>query len=83
MRGILLPAVGISADTAAASASGKYSATLITVVGMTENTEGKGAETTDEGVLSPGTTATGGGTSIGTTEADVTDGREQKLPKAD
>lgn len=31
----------------------------------------------------PGSTATGPGTSIGTTEADVTDGREQKLPKVD
>ena len=43
------------------------------------------ADTTDEGVLSPGSTATGGGTTepdldpaeVGTTEADVTDGREQ------
>jgi len=39
-----------------------------------------------EDVLSPGSTATGSGTSMGeegTTEADVTDGRDQKLPKAD
>ena len=54
--------------------------------------EDRTANTVD-GALSPGTTATGGGTSmggnetepdpgeIGTTEADVSDGREQKLPK--
>ena len=32
-----------------------------------------------DGVLSPGSTATG----AGTTEADVSDGREQKLPRID
>ena len=37
------------------------------------------AEETDNGVLSPGSTATG----AGTTEADVSDGREQKLPRID
>ena len=36
-------------------------------------------EETDNGVLSPGSTATG----AGTTEADVSDGREQKLPRVD
>jgi hypothetical protein len=39
---------------------------------------------TVNGALSPGSTATGGGTSMdpgGTTEADVTDGRDQDLPK--
>lgn len=43
------------------------------------------ADTTDDGSLSPGSTATGSGTSqpdidpatVGTTEADVTDGRDQ------
>jgi hypothetical protein len=34
---------------------------------------------TDDGVLSPGSTATG----AGTTEADVSDGREQKQPRID
>jgi len=34
---------------------------------------------TDDGVLSPGSTATG----AGTTEADVSDGREQKQPRVD
>ena len=34
---------------------------------------------TDNDVLSPGSTATGSGT----TEADVSDGREQKLPAVD
>jgi hypothetical protein len=41
---------------------------------------------TDEGLVSPGSTATGSATSMGeegTTEADVTDGRDQKLPKAE
>jgi hypothetical protein len=33
----------------------------------------------DDDVLSPGSTATG----AGTTEADVSDGREQKLPRVD
>jgi hypothetical protein len=33
----------------------------------------------DDDLLSPGSTATGSGT----TEADVTDGREQKLPRVD
>jgi hypothetical protein len=48
----------------------------------------------DRALLSPGSTATGGGTSeggtaempdpeIGTTEADVSDGSEQKLPPVD
>ena len=39
---------------------------------------------TTEGLVSPGSTATGSGTSMGeegTTEGDVTDGRDQKLPK--
>ena len=36
-------------------------------------------EDSDDDVLSPGSTATGGGT----TEADVSDGREQKLPRVD
>jgi hypothetical protein len=36
-------------------------------------------EEKDSGVLSPGSTATG----AGTTEADVSDGREQKLPRVD
>jgi len=44
------------------------------------------AETT-EGTVSPGSTATGAGTSdpaeIGTTEADVSDGSEQKQPRVD
>jgi hypothetical protein len=55
------------------------------------DTEGvAAAETREEGALvSPGSTATGGGTSeganaeIGTTEADVSDGSEQKLPPVD
>jgi hypothetical protein len=37
------------------------------------------SEETDNDVLSPGSTATGSGT----TEADVSDGREQKLPAID
>ncbi len=40
----------------------------------------------NDNLVSPGSTATGSGTSMGeegTTEADVTDGRDQKLPKAD
>jgi hypothetical protein len=44
---------------------------------MTENNN------TDD-LITPGSTATGGGTSMdagGTTEADVTDGADQKLPK--
>ena len=49
------------------------------------------ADTTEDGVLSPGSTATGGGTTepdidpleVGTTEGDVSDGREQKLPPHD
>ena len=42
-----------------------------------------------DGVLSPGSTATGAGTTeldgtgLGTTEADVSDGREQKQPRVD
>ena len=42
--------------------------------------------TKEGGLVSPGSTATGSGTSMGeegTTEADVTDGRDQKLPKVD
>lgn len=44
---------------------------------------------TNDDVLSPGSTATGAGTTepeapeLGTTEADVSDGREQKLPRVD
>jgi hypothetical protein len=38
-----------------------------------------GTADTEDGALSPGSTATG----AGTTEADVTDGREQKLPRVD
>ena len=37
-------------------------------------------------LVSPGSTASGSGTSMGeegTTEADVTDGRDQKLPTAE
>ena len=49
----------------------------------TTNSEDTTADTTEDGALSPGSTATGGGTSIGTTEADVTDGREQKQPRVD
>ena len=41
----------------------------------------------DDGIVSPGSTATGAGTSdpaeIGTTEADVSDGSEQKQPPID
>ena len=41
----------------------------------------------DDGIVSPGSTATGAGTSdpadIGTTEADVSDGSEQKQPRVD
>jgi len=44
----------------------------------------------NDGIVSPGSTATGGGTSdgpdpaeIGTTEADVSDGSEQKQPRED
>ena len=43
-------------------------------------------DSTPDGILSPGSTATGSGTSMGeegTTEADVTDGRDQKLPRDD
>lgn len=47
------------------------------------STEDTMAETVD-GALSPGSSATGGGTSMGTmgtTEADISDGSDQKLPK--
>ena len=41
----------------------------------------------DDNIVSPGSTATGSGTSdpaeIGTTEADVSDGSEQKQPRVD
>lgn len=65
---------------------------------MTDTPEqDQSSDTTDDGALSPGSTATGGGTAlesdptldepdpgeIGTTEADVSDGREQKLPRHD
>jgi hypothetical protein len=48
-------------------------------------------EKNDEALVSPGSTATGSGTSmgetdlddVGTTEADVTDGRDQNLPKVE
>jgi len=50
-------------------------------------------KTTDDNLINPGTTATGSGTSVGendvdpleagTTEADVSDGSEQKLPRMD
>lgn len=42
-------------------------------------------DNTDD-LVTPGSTATGSGTSMdvgGTTEADVTDGADQKLPKVD
>jgi hypothetical protein len=36
------------------------------------------------GIVSPGSTATGAGEAeLGTTEADVSDGREQKQPRVD
>lgn len=47
----------------------------------------------DQSLINPGSTATGSGTSVGeeqvdpleagTTEADVSDGSEQKLPRMD
>ena len=42
------------------------------------------SDSDNDELLTPGSTATGGGTSMdpgGTTEADVTDGQDQKLPK--
>ena len=49
-------------------------------------------KTPDDALINPGSTATGSGTSMGedvdpleagTTEADVSDGSEQKLPRVD